>query len=263
MWNNTRSISVCMKRHQYRNPPIEEAVCELRFVPGSTWNLTVPGLFYEKVRDSYPGEPRQQNLIATEVQINPQPTSPHEITVSQGVTKLLFPSANNQRLVGVGPDVLSIHILRPYQGWDEFHSKINEALQAYQEVTKPIGVKRIALRYINRIVIPREQPLDLSEYFTIPPQIPKNFPSTVSAFLTRIELGYEDLPIKLALTFSDAIAPAGQTEFIIDLEISQDWTDKSLPLQDALSHLDELKQRERQAFEDLITDRARELFDAE
>lgn len=251
-----------MQRRQYRNPPIEEAVCEFRFVPGPTWNLTVPGLFYEKVRDSYPGEPQQQNLIAAEVQASPQPSNP-EITVKQGINKLLFPSIDSKQLIGVGPDVLSIHILRPYRGWDEFRQRIDEALKAYREVAKPIGVRRIALRYINRIVIPTNQSVDLSEYFTISPQVPDGFPGRMTAFLTRVESGYEDLPIKLVLTFSDAIAPSMQAEFILDLEIFQDWMDKPVPLGEVFPHLDELKQREGQAFEDLITDRARELFDAE
>ncbi len=256
-----------MQRRQYRNPPIEEAVCEFRFVPGPTWNLTVPGLFYEKVSDSYPGEPRQQNLIAAEVQANPQLTNP-EITFKQGMTKLLFSSTDNKQLVGVGLDVLSIHILRPYppEGWEKFRPRIDEAFQAYREVAKPVGVRRIALRYINRIIIPMEQldqPLDLSEYFTIPPQTPDGFPGKMTAFLTRVESSYEDLPIKLVLTFSDAIASAGQTEFILDLEIFQDWMDKPLPLEEAIPYLGELKQREGQAFENLITDRARELFNAE
>lgn len=49
-----------MVQRQYRNLPIEEAVCEFRFAPGSAWNLTVPGLFYEKIKDFYTGELDEQ-----------------------------------------------------------------------------------------------------------------------------------------------------------------------------------------------------------
>ena len=42
-------------------------------------------------------------------------------------------------MIGVGPDVLSVHMLRPYHdplrsdhsGWDEFQPRISEALDAY------------------------------------------------------------------------------------------------------------------------------------
>jgi uncharacterized protein (TIGR04255 family) len=249
-----------MTRRQYSNPPIEEAVCEFRFVPGPAWNLTVPGLFYEKIRDAYPGEPQQQNLIATEVLAGQMPANP-EFTVRQGVTKLLFQSADNKRLVGVGNNVLSIHSLRPYEGWEDFRQRIDEAFQVYLEVAKPIGITRIALRYINRIAIPYNQEIQLRDYFTIYPQIPTDgVPSRMSAFLTRTELIYEDTPIKLVLTLSDAIAPAGQIALVLDIEIFQDWVEKPLSLQEALSNLYELKQREGQAFENLITERTRELF---
>jgi uncharacterized protein (TIGR04255 family) len=251
-----------MTQHQYRNPPIEEAVCEFRFAPGPAWNLTVPGLFYEKVKDSYTGEPRQQNLIATEIQPGHEPTN-SEIKVRQEMIKLLIPSSDNQRLVGVGPDVLSVHVLRPYKGWDEFSQRIDQVFEDYTEVAKPIGINRIALRYINRIVIPSTQPIELIEYFTIATHIPEGLPSRISGFLTRIESHYEDIPIKLVLTFADAIAPVEQSEFILDLEISQDWVDKPLPLQEVHSNLYELKQRAWQAFETLITDRTKELFNVE
>ncbi|GAA6620650.1 TIGR04255 family protein [Scytonema sp. NUACC26] len=251
-----------MAQRQYRNPPIEEAVCEFRFAPGLAWNLTVPGLFYEKIKDFYTGEPQQQHLVAAELQTIPQPQN-SEITVTQRVTKLLFPSANATRLVGVGPDVLSIHILRPYEGWDEFRGRISQAFDVYLEVVKPVGVKRTALRYINRIVIPEKQDIDLSQYFTIYPQVPDGISTRVSAFLNRTELIYEDLPIELALTLSDTSDPTEKPEFLLDLEISQEWTDDSLAPEEALSSLNELKQREGQAFESLITDRTRELFDAD
>ncbi|PMB39129.1 hypothetical protein CEN47_05450, partial [Fischerella thermalis CCMEE 5319] len=166
-----------------------------------------------------------------------------------------------KRLVGVGNNVLSIHSLRPYEGWEEFRQRIGEAFQVYLEVAKPVGVTRIALRYINRIAIPSNQEIELRDYFTIYPQIPKDgVPNKMTAFLTRTELIYEDTPIRLVLNLSDAIAPAEQIVIVLDLEIFQDWVEKPLSLQEAISNLYELKQREGQAFENLITDRTRELF---
>lgn len=249
-----------MKRRQYRNPPIEEAVCEFRFAPGPEWNLTVPGRFYEKVKGSYAGKPRQQNLVEAEFQINPQPENP-AITVKQGFTKIQFPNTDDQRLVAVGPDTLSVHILRPYLGWEEFEIRIKEALQAYQDIAEPVGVRRIALRYIDRIVIPAVEAIALEEYFTAPPQTPEEFPKNISAFLTRIESVYDDLPIKLVLTFADTEAPAGQTAFILDLDMSQNWIEEPLPFAEAVAHITELKQRQSMAFEAFITDRTRDLFD--
>jgi len=38
-----------MERCKYRNPPIEEALCEFRFVPSQDWDPTVPGRFHKKI----------------------------------------------------------------------------------------------------------------------------------------------------------------------------------------------------------------------
>ena len=59
---------------------------------------------------------------------------------------LLF-TEDQTRAVGVGPDVLSVHMLRPYQrpeppeesGWDEFRPRIATALKAYWDVAEPVG----------------------------------------------------------------------------------------------------------------------------
>ncbi|WP_445634545.1 TIGR04255 family protein [Nostoc sp. DSM 114161] len=253
-----------MTRRQYLNPPIQEAVCEFRFAPSRAWNFTIPSLFYEKIKDFYTGEPQQQAFIATEFQVSPQFLNP-EFTVRPGWTKLLFPSADANKLVAVGQDLASVHALRPYEGWEGFKQRIDRAFDVYVDVAKPVGVTRIALRYINQIAIPTNVEIELSDYFTIYPQLPADgVPSRISAFLTRTELIYEDIPIRLVLNLSDAISPpekAGQVAIVLDLEISQEWVEKPLPLEEALSTLYELRQREGQAFESLITDRTRELFD--
>lgn len=250
-----------MTRRQYTNPPIEEAICEFRFAPGQAWNFTVPGLFYEKVRDLYTGEPQQQNLITTEFKFGRMPPAKPEVTVTQELPKFFFSSSDATKLVGVGPDALSIHSLRPYEGWDEFSHRIDQAFQFYLEVAKPVGIIRISLRYINRIVVSADELIDLSEYVNIYPQFPDSLPSNMSGFVTRTESIYEDIPIRLVTTLSDAEPSSEHVVFILDLDISQTWIEKPLSFEEVLSNLYELKSREGQAFESLITDRTRELFD--
>ena len=42
-----------MKR-RYREPPIKEAACHLQFAAGSPWDMTMPGLIYQEMRDRFP-----------------------------------------------------------------------------------------------------------------------------------------------------------------------------------------------------------------
>ena len=41
------------ERRRYRNPPIEEALCEFRFKPGRDWDLTIPGKLQAAIGEEY------------------------------------------------------------------------------------------------------------------------------------------------------------------------------------------------------------------
>src|SRR5439155_21790092 len=128
-----------MKRRQYRNPPIEEAICELRFTPGPEAEFTAPARFYESIKSSYPGKPQYQQFVAAGIQVPAQPMTAQVALRQEGV-KTLFPSQDGRRLVGLGMNLLSIHELKPYSGWEDFRSRIEQAIRAYQNAAAPIGV---------------------------------------------------------------------------------------------------------------------------
>jgi uncharacterized protein (TIGR04255 family) len=107
------------------------------------------------------------------------------------------------RLVGIGEDQLTVHMLRPYSKWEDFRPRIVQAIEAYRDTVNPEGVNRIGLRYINRIAVPEENP-ELGDYFTIPPKFPAVEPATkVLAFFNRKEVEYIDKPIRIVVTFAD------------------------------------------------------------
>ena len=39
---------------RYKNSPIIEAICEFQFEENSEWDLTVPGLVYDRVQNEFP-----------------------------------------------------------------------------------------------------------------------------------------------------------------------------------------------------------------
>ena len=52
-----------MEPRKYRNPPIEEAVCDLQFAPGIEWDPTLPGRMYGELKEFYGEKPRLQQLV--------------------------------------------------------------------------------------------------------------------------------------------------------------------------------------------------------
>lgn len=248
------------KRRQYKNPPIEEALCQLRFAPGPAWDWTIPGRLHSEVKEQYSGKPREVKQLQAGVQMQ-APDTPGAVQVSQGLAMIQFPSSDGKRLVAVGPDVLSVHILRPYSKWEDFRQRISDAVSAYVRIAEPVGVKRIGVRYMNRIVFDSES-INLPEYFVRPPITPDDFPPRLSNIFSRSESAYEDEPYRLIFTFATAGAPEGRAAFVVDLDVIWMNEEHPLPLEEVMTMVEDLRARERVAFEAFITDRSREMFDA-
>jgi len=255
-------VSAVAARRQYRHPPIEEALCEIRFVPSTDWDPTVPGVFYQSIKPDYPAKPRTQNVLEAGVTLpDAAGTDGPSFQFRQNASRVQFRSADERRIVGVGPDVLSIHILRPYSSWETFREQIQKALDAYVSVAEPAGILRIGVRYINRIVVAAEV-VELNEYFTSPPEPPDSLPQSLRSFLVRMDAVYESEPVRLVTTFASNSADEGQTAFILDIDVVAEPPD-AVSIQEAMGIIDDLRAKERAGFESLITNKAREVFDAD
>lgn len=253
------------KRRQYRNPPIEEALCEFQFESSQDWDLTMPGRLQTELKGEYSSGSREIRTVTVGYEVQNQ--QPANFQFEEKLAKVMLASPNRTRLVGVGPDLLSVHMLRPYQGkaqpnsggWEEFKRRIQEALETYWNVTNPIGVNRVGLRYINMLKIPHSGVV-LEDYFKCILPETDGLPDEVGSFLNRTEYVYPN-GARLNLT-QGSLNPTSpnQCEFLLDLELFLEQDDP-LNFVDTLTTVEDLRGSEREAFESLITEKARRLFD--
>ena len=253
-------------RRRYANPPIEEAVCEIRFQPGDGWNLTIPGKLHAAVGDDYPGTPREQKRF--DVELDVRQGKPLDLRYGEGLVSVQLVTRDGKRMLGVGRDVLSVHMLRPYQtpdagrsgGWDEFRPRISRALDAYWGVAKPAGVLHTAIRYINKIIVPYTE-MRAAEYLRCALPGVEGIPDLMRNFVSRAEYEYDD-GVRLVLSHGLASAPPGHSGLLLDIDViclNTEPTSKS----DTMARISDLREREREAFEATITERARALFDGD
>ena len=238
---------------------------QFQFEPGEEWDLTIPGKVHAELCSEYTGKPREQRVAS--VALDARGNQSRNLQYGEGLAKVQLLTENGQRMVAIGRDVLSIHMLRPYHntarddkgGWIEFRERIEQALQVYWEVVKPKGVLRVGVRYINKIVIP-ETGVEIEEYLNSAlPEVP-GLPNTVVGFLSRIEYEYGDGP-SLILSQGSIEAPTDHLAFLLDLDLV--WRfEQALQRNDAIVRTTDLRNREREAFEALITNSARALFNA-
>ena len=257
------------QKRRYRNPPIEEALCEIGFAPGPEWDPTIPGKLQAALGDEYSGKPREQKAVR--VGLHVQKGKPADLQYDEGLAKVQLCTKPGTRMVGVGPDVLSIHMLRPYQdpsdpekgGWEEFQPRIAGALKAYRSVASPTSVNRVAVRYINKIAISLESAgvgIRIEDYLKCAYLEIDGLPQDYRNFVSRVEYLYDD-EARLVLTYGLLSLSSNGLECLLDLDViwqaetSVDW---DAPLDIA----NDLHERAGSAFEAVVTDKARELFNA-
>ena len=247
---------------RYSNPPIEEALCEFRFEPSQDWDPTIPGKLHAELSEDYGGKPKEQRAMGVEWNAQER-----QLSYNEGLAKIQLVTGDGKRMVGFGPDVLSVHILRPYHhqhlldnsGWGEFKQRIGGALEAYWKVMRPKGVLRVGVRYINRILISQSM-VAIGEYIKCAlPQV-AGLPARQNNSISRAEYIYPD-GIRLILSQGSIDAPQDQFGYLLDIDVI--WESRELASRDeAMAEAGELRSREREIFESVITDKARGLFNA-
>jgi uncharacterized protein (TIGR04255 family) len=244
--------------YQYRRPPIVEATFECRFAASEGWTFASPSTIYNLVHPVYPSEP---TIIAN---------SNLELAADTGEVKasvrmlpqdqrFQFSTTDGHHLIRVGRDVISVHVMPPYPGWTEFRERIKAALDAYLQVVKPSSIERLSIRYVNRIELGTD-PLDLNNYFRVPLEPPEGLGFSLTSFFLRLE-GTRPDGVKLIQSFGSA--PGDVVAIILDLDVIRDVSAPAVLEDDLLATIDSLREVERSAFEASITDKLREIFDAD
>lgn len=252
-----RALRMEQMRRQYLHPPIQEAVCQVSFLDGD-WDFVAPSAIYKLLQTQYP-EPPGQVIEAGFQVIGPQVEQ--QIRFGPTPPKTRFSAENGRYLATIGQQVIFVHVVGDYCGWEEFRSRIVEAVDAFVSVTGPSAVTRIGVRYINRITL-NGLDFPLERYFTTPPTAPEEGFAGITAFFQRLELKLPDDRGTLVSIFGSAEEEdPKKMAMILDLDAVRTWESDHLPIIDVYKTIDELRDIERNAFESMITDDLRKVFD--
>jgi len=239
---------------KYRNPPIVEALCEFRFEPDEPWDMAIPGLVYGKIRDGFPIR-RQAKAFEVSVAAGPEGIGQQVLTTN----RMQFLREDEKALIQVGPNLLAVNHLKPYPTWQEFLPLIRHGFEAYLIAARPKGIRRIGLRYINRIEFPGER-VELADYLEFRPFVGERLPKDYGPFIVGIQISFEDSRDALRLQLTSAtVETPGTIAVMLDLDyflaqpggVSQDDVFKWIEV--AHGHVEEV-------FEACITDRLRQMF---
>ncbi len=241
-------------RRTYRNPPVVEALVEL-FFEGSTWDITAPGSFYERVKDRFPKK-GQREQVELEVALRPGGANAR---MESGGRRAVFKSEDESRWVQVGGDVLVVNQLRPYPHFEAWSPTLFKMLAIYRELAQPANISRLGLRYINRVTIPRLS-FKLEHYFRAFVDIPDDLSDGHEEFLMRVQLRPPHSGHRLLFTLGTAQPEkAGSASLLLDLYDTV-TLDEEGSFDLVRERLDEAHANVEHTFERAITDATRALF---
>lgn len=240
---------------KYKNPPIIEALCEFHFEPSVPWDLAIPGLVYEKIREDFP---KRRQAKAFEVNVAAGPGGVEQRLVS--TERMQFLRDDEKALIQIDRDLLAVNHLKPYPTWQEFLPCIRQGFDAYLEIAKPKGAQRIRLRYINRIEIPGQR-IELKDYFEFHPFVGPKLPQDFGSFIVGVQIPYKDSRDILRLQLANAtVEKSDMVAVMLDLDYFLAQPGQVL-LDTVFKWVENAHDYTEEVFEACITDRLRNIFE--
>lgn len=247
-----------MTKNIYNQPPITEAVIEIKFAKEYEKSKVVK--YIKKVKGLYPG---YQELTHYAVDINIS-TTEHDKTEAQATPQLIYKFSSEdmtQQLVLNGSSFM-VAQLAPYCGWNEFFNRFVRDWKLWKKLLGFIEIEHIGVRYINRLDVPVSEGLvDFSEYVNVYPMMPKLLDPQLS-YAIQAQIPIHEL--KSLLSINSAIVKSPLLDYM-SLVFDQDIVKTFEPAQndeEIYSYLNEVHVKKNEIFESSITDKARELFNS-
>lgn len=214
------------KQEHLRNPPIVEAVIDIRVVPKDGITTDIFSQLIESHREKFKIEPEEEFGI--------QVSLPSK-TVNTIPSRRIGVRLGNEQTGVVAQlhlDGFTFSRLRNYTEWGSLKSEAKELWEAYKFVTMPTRITRIATRYINNLQL--QMPIDnLNRFLTAPPSVPPNVPNALTHFKTEVILIDELVGCAAKISQQLHWIPNLPTaSIILDIDVfeqkSRDVTDDSL-----------------------------------
>lgn len=241
-----------MNSHDYPHlsrPPLREALIDIRLAERLS-----PDFLSHLKTDKFGEFSAVGTVKLGGFKFQPDRDKPALATVtSEEVLGTRFENADKSQVVGARLDGLSFSILRGYRNWEHISGLARGFWERFLDLSGPVQVGRLAVRYINVIEVPQGD--DFDNYMTAAPRIPPGIPQLLSNFFERITVPFVGARAEAIITQ----ALEGPTSVVVDIDvINQDKIDGNSPgLWDKLGELRIIK---NQIFFSSVTTKTVELY---
>ena len=197
------------------NAPIQEGLIDLRL------GFTIPpdqeklNLLAAKLQDAYEISKPLHKYEAHFAFGDGMATADAPMPLHVGMR---FQSVNSNFVFQAQPDGFTLSMLRPYGGWDKLLAEARRLWTIYAEITIPLEIQRVAVRYINQFEV-YQQFLQVGKVLVNPPLVPDGLPNNLQSFLTRIQINAPEQNATILVTQVMEPLSAGKFNFMVDIDV--------------------------------------------
>lgn len=243
----------------FPNAPITEALLDIRVGFSRETILEDLEKFndHKIIKEYFPVKKKRESFkggirVSPEGKLSTLPTS-------GGPDGYLFQSPIEKKIVQARIDGYTFNKLKPYESWDTFRSEARKLWDIYSQVTNPVRISRIALRYINRIEIPLPFK-DFKEYILTAPEIAPKLPQVLNHFFMRLEIPNPDIhAIALITQTMENPTESQRLPLILDIDVFSKIGFVNSD-EEMWNEFEKLRKFKNDVFFNSITEKTKELF---
>ena len=246
-------------RH-YPNAPIIEAVIDLQT---DFKSRPSPGDFRPLIATLQGRFPTAVELSDLQVAVNVPPGTPPAPRVDTHVGQIgwRLTDTANSRVVQIRQTGFTYSHLPKYTTWEVFSGEAKSVWQEFVRAMSPATVTRVAVRFINRIEVPKQR-FEPREYFRLYPEIPIGIPDEINGMFMQLQMAQRDIGPDVTAVLNLALIPPDKPNtvpilFDIDVFAQRSFEPES---PEVWSTIEQFRTRKNEIFEASITDESRRLF---
>lgn len=235
-----------------KNSPLTETLIDIRAQISSDTSIEHLEKMYEELKGDFPLKRKRTSF---HFELNADGSS----NKNTAVNGYLFISEKTKKALQCRLDGFTFSKLKPYESWTALAEETKKRWEDFSSKTKPDLVSRLAVRFINLIEIPLEN-IELEDYFSNPPQIPKGLPQTLENFSHQMMIGFPN-DVKAGIVLANQ--PTNQKnaiQILFDIEVFKDVAIKPMMSNDMWSIIESLKDRANEVFFESLTEKTIGMF---
>lgn len=201
-----------------KNAPIVEALLDIQVQLPEGKDLKALHTIFDEVKDKYPSEKKRFTFSGT-IEFKAQEEQAKSSISNTLVDGYLFYSENKTKVFQARLNGFTFNKHKPYQSWNALRKEAKQLWALYKKIAEPIAINRIALRYINKILL--KTPFTPSSYFKTIPKLANELDYDMNNLFSQISIVNNKINARAIIT--EAIEPTGTDAvlFLLDIDVFQ------------------------------------------